>query len=66
MLQTLRARLTAVSVLVVSLALALLSGIAFVVVRANVLEMLDERIGGMTRLDANVLSGRCGACSPRW
>ena len=32
MLQTLRARLTAVSVLVVSLALALLSGIAFVVV----------------------------------
>lgn len=56
MLQTLRARLTAVSVLVVSLALALLSGIAFVVVRANVLEMLDERIGGMTRLYANELS----------
>ena len=56
MLQTLRARLTAVSVLVVSLALAVLSGIAFVVVRANVLEMLDERIGGMTRLYANELS----------
>ena len=56
MLQTLRARLTAVSVLVVTLALALLSGIAFVVVRANVLEMLDERIGGMTRLYANELS----------
>ena len=66
MLQTLRARLTAVSVLVVSLALAVLSGIAFVVVRANVLEMLDERIGGMTRLYANELSGRCDACSPHW
>ena len=66
MLQTLRARLTAVSVLVVSLALAVLSGVAFVVVRGNVMEMLDERIGGMTRLYANELSGRCGACSPRW
>ena len=56
MLQTLRARLTAVSVLVVTLALAVLSGVAFVVVRGNVMEMLDERIGGMTRLYANELS----------
>ena len=50
--QTLRARLTGVSVAIATLSLIVLSLVAFLVVRANMLQALDERIGGVTQLHA--------------
>ena len=52
MFQTLRARLTGVSVAIATLSLIVLSLVAFLVVRANMLQALDERIGGVTQLHA--------------
>ncbi|ODU56971.1 MAG: chemotaxis protein [Comamonadaceae bacterium SCN 68-20] len=52
MFQTLRARLTGVSVAIATLSLIVLSLVAFLVVRANLLQALDERIGGVTQLYA--------------
>lgn len=48
MFQSLRTKLTGLSVLLTTLALLTLSSIAFVVVRGDVLENLDKRIGGLT------------------
>ena len=52
MFQTLRGRLTGVSVAIATLSLIVLSLVAFLVVRANMLQALDERIGGVTQLHA--------------
>jgi len=49
MFQSLRARLIGVSVAVATLSLVGLTLVAFIVVRANTLQSLDERIGGLTR-----------------
>ena len=52
MFQTLRGRLTGVSVAIATLSLIVLSLVAFLVVRANMLQALDQRIGGVTQLHA--------------
>ncbi|GAO25372.1 methyl-accepting chemotaxis protein [Alicycliphilus denitrificans] len=52
MFQSLRARLIGVSIAVATLSLLGLSLVAYVVVRSNMLQALDERIGGLTRQHA--------------
>ncbi|SDM74097.1 methyl-accepting chemotaxis sensory transducer with Cache sensor [Oryzisolibacter propanilivorax] len=52
MLQSLRARLIGVSVAVATLSLLGLSLVVYVVVRSNMLQALDERIGGLTQQHA--------------
>ncbi|MBP6754139.1 MAG: HAMP domain-containing protein, partial [Alicycliphilus sp.] len=49
MFQTLRARLIGMSIAVATLSLLGLSLVVYVVVRANMLQALDERVGGLTR-----------------
>lgn len=56
MLHTLRARLIAISIAIVAVALVLLSVVTFVSVRANVLSSLDKQIGDVTRQYARELT----------
>ena len=53
---SLRARLIGASTAIAVLSLCILSAVAFIVVRANLLDNLDERIGGLTRQHAAELS----------
>ena len=56
MFQSLRTKLTGLSVLLTTLALLTLSSIAFVVVRGDVLDNLDKRIGGLTHQAATEMA----------
>ena len=56
MFQTLRARLIAIAVAVVTLALIILSVVIFFIVRANTLSTLDSNISGVTRQYARELA----------
>lgn len=56
MFQTLRAKLIAISVAITALSLVVLSGVAFVVVRAHTLEGVDASMGSLTRQYAQELS----------
>ncbi|KAB8040182.1 methyl-accepting chemotaxis protein [Janthinobacterium aquaticum] len=56
MFHTLRARLIAISIAIVAVALVLLSVVTFVTVRANVLTSLDQQISGVTRQYARELT----------
>lgn len=56
MLHTLRARLIAIAVAIVTLALILLAIVSFVIVRSNTLQALDHQINGVTRQYARELT----------
>jgi len=56
MFHTLRARLIAISIVIVAVALVLLSVVTFVAVRANVLSSLDKQISNVTRQYARELT----------
>ncbi len=56
MFHSLRTKLIGVSVLLTTLALTVLSGIAFMVVRADILNDLDKRLGGLTQQHASELA----------
>jgi len=56
MFHTLRARLIAISIVIVAVALVLLSVVTFVAVRANVLSSLDKQISDVTRQYARELT----------
>jgi len=56
MFQTLRARLIAIAVAVVTLALIILSIVVFIIVRSNTLTTLDNNISGVTRQYARELA----------
>jgi methyl-accepting chemotaxis protein len=56
MFHSLRVRLIAVTVAIVTLALVLLSAVTFVIVRTNTLSTLDNRISGTTRQYARELA----------
>jgi methyl-accepting chemotaxis protein len=56
MLQTLRARLIAIAIAIVTLALVLLSSVSYTIVRNNTLSSLDNQISSTTRQNARELS----------
>ena len=50
MLQSLRARLTAISIFITTCSLVILAVVTFMVVQSNILYSLDERLNDLTDL----------------